>query len=161
MFDTSKVGQSFPPFRYEVARCKIRELALAIGDSNPIYQSREDAQAAGYRDIPLSPTAPTMFSFWGNALLWEQLKEVGVDVERLLHREEEYEYIAPIYPEDTLTGVTTIVSGKSRQNKDGSYMDIVTLETRYTNQQQQHVLSAKTTLIVRGEASKQPQSKEV
>jgi hypothetical protein len=31
MFDTNKIGQSFSPFTIEVARCKIHELALAIG----------------------------------------------------------------------------------------------------------------------------------
>ncbi len=65
MFDASKIGQSFPPFTIEVERGKVRELALAIGDENPVYQSREAAQAAGYADVPLSPTSPTVFQFWG------------------------------------------------------------------------------------------------
>ena len=47
MFDTSKVGQSFPPFTVEVERCKIHELALAVGDPNPIYHDRDAAQQAG------------------------------------------------------------------------------------------------------------------
>ncbi len=46
MFDKSKIGHSFPPFTVEVERGKIRELALAIGDDNPIYHSREAAHAA-------------------------------------------------------------------------------------------------------------------
>jgi len=150
MFDTSKIGQSFPPFTVEVERCKIHELALAIGDDNPIYHSREAAQAAGYKDVPLSPTAPTMFSFWGNTRLGSQLMSVGIQVMRILHGEEEYEYLAPIYPGDTLTGVTTIIEGKSRQGRDGSSMDILTTETRYTNQHEQAVLNARTTIVVRG-----------
>jgi acyl dehydratase len=67
---------------------------------------------------------------------------------RILHAEEEYEYLAPIYPGDMLTGVTTIISGRSRKMRDGSSMDVLTTETRYTNQDQQHVLSARTTLVV-------------
>ncbi|GHO44242.1 MaoC family dehydratase N-terminal domain-containing protein [Ktedonospora formicarum] len=153
MFDTSKVGQSFPPFSIEVERCKLRELALAIGDDNPIYISREAAQAAGYRDIPLPPTAPTLFNFWGNTHLNEQLRSTGLEIERILHGEEEYEYLAPIYPGDILTGISTIASGKSRQGKDGSSMDIVTVETRYTNQEQQQVLIARTMVVVRIQAS--------
>ena len=31
MFDSSKLGHSFPPFTVEVERCKIHELTLAIG----------------------------------------------------------------------------------------------------------------------------------
>jgi acyl dehydratase len=149
MFDQSKLGHGFPPFTIEVERSKMHELALAIGDNNPIYHSREAAQAAGYRDVPLFPTAPTIFNFWGNTAFGEQLAEAGIDVMRILHREEEYNYLAAIYPGDILTGIATIVDGKSRRGKDGSTMDIVTTETRYTNQRDEHVLTARTTVVTR------------
>ncbi len=149
MFDKSKIGHSFPPFTIEVERGKMRELALAIGDDNPIYQSREAAQAAGYPGVPLYPTAPTIFNFWGNSKMGEQLVGLGINVMRILHGEEEYEYLAPINAGDTLTGVTTIIDGKSRQGRDGSSMDIVTLEIRYTNQHNQPVLNAREVIVVR------------
>ena len=139
MFDKSKIGQSFSAFTIEVERGKIRELALAIGDDNPMYQSREAAQAAGYPDVPLYPTTPTTLS---------QMVSVGINVARVLHGEEEYEYLAPIWPGDTLTGVMTVVDGKSRQSQAGS-MDIITLEVRYTNQHGQPVLNAREVVIVR------------
>ena len=148
MFDQSKIGHSFSPFTIEVERCKIHELALAIGDDNPIYHSCKAAQAAGYQDVPLSPTAPTIFSFWGNPHFREQLTSVGINVMRILHGEESYEYLAAVYPGDMLTGVTTIVDGKTRRSKDGS-MDIITLRTRYTNQYNQMVLNATTMFVVR------------
>ncbi|MBX5455321.1 MAG: MaoC family dehydratase N-terminal domain-containing protein [Thermogemmatispora sp.] len=149
MFDQSKIGQSFPSFTYQVERCKIHELNLAIGDENPIYHSKEAAQAAGYPDVPASPTTPTTFQFWGNPDFVKHLMAIGVNVMRIIHGEEEYEYLAPIYAGDVLTGVTTLVDGKSRQSKDGSSMDILTLETRYTNQKGQEVLKARQVLIVR------------
>lgn len=149
MFDKSKVGLSFPPFTIEVERCKIHELALAIGDTNPIYHSREAAQAAGFPDVPIPPTAPTLFNFWGNTEMGSRLSSAGINVMRILHGEEEYEYLAPIHAGDVLTGVTTIIDGKTRQGKEGSSMDIVTTETKYTNQHQQHVLSSRTTIVVR------------
>src|SRR3954454_11781056 len=65
MFDTSKIGHSFAPFTVEVYRNKIHELTAAIGDNNPVYHSREAAQAAGFPDVPISPTTPTIFNFWG------------------------------------------------------------------------------------------------
>ena len=148
MFDQSKLGYSFPPFTLEVERCKVHELTLAIGDENPIYHSREGALANEYRDVPISPTTPTIFSFWGNTQLWNQLAEIGLNITRILHGEEEYQYQAPIYPGDRLTGVMTIVNGRTRRGKDGSSMDIVTLETRYTNQDDQVVLTARTTMII-------------
>ena len=149
MFDKSKIGYSFPPFTIEVERGKIRELALAIGDDNPIYQSREAAQAAGYPDVPLFPTAPTLFTFWGNAKMVSQIVSLGINVMRVLHGEEEYEYLAPINAGDILTGVMTVVDGKTRQGKDGSSLDILTTEIRYTNQQGQPVLNAREMILVR------------
>ncbi len=150
MFDTSKVGQSFPPFTIEIERCKVHELALAIGDTNPIYHSREAAQAAGYADVPLYPTSPTSFGFWGNTEVVGQLVGMGLNVMRILHGEEEYEYVAPVYPGDVLTGVMKVAEGKTRQGKDGSSMDIVTLEIAYTNQAGHEVLKARQTVVVRG-----------
>ena len=149
MFDKSKIGYSFPPFTIEVERGKIRELALAIGDDNPIYQSREAAQAAGYTDVPLFPTAPTLFTFWGNAKMVSQIVSLGINVMRVLHGEEEYEYLAPINAGDILTGIMTVVDGKTRQGKDGSSMDILTTEIRYTNQHGQRVLNAREMILVR------------
>src|SRR5258708_33777398 len=119
MFDESKIGQSFAPFTYEVQRNKIHELTTAMGDTNPVYHSREAAQEAGFPDVPISPTTPTTFSFWGNRQRGSGLAEVGINVSRILHGEEEYEYIAPIYPNDVLTGTTTLVEGKTRQGSGG------------------------------------------
>jgi acyl dehydratase len=149
MFDESKIGQSFAPFTYEVQRNKISELTTAIGDSNPIYHSREAAQEAGFSDIPISPTTPTLFNFWGNRQRSSGLSQLGINVSRILHGEEEYEYIAPIYPGDVLTGTTTVVEGKTRQGSGGYTMDIITTETRYVNQNNQHVLNTRATVVVR------------
>ena len=149
MFDKSKLGYSFPPFMLEVERSKIHELALALGDENVIYHSRAAAVTAGYHDVPLPPTMPILFTFWGNTQLWEQLTGVGINVQRVLHGEEEYEYLAAIYPNDTITGVTTIIDGKTRCGKDGSSMDILVTETRYNNQHNEPVLRAKTLFVVR------------
>jgi acyl dehydratase len=149
MFDTSKLGQTFPPFTIEVARAKVHELALAIGDPNPIYHSKEAAQEAGYPDVPPFPTSPTTFSFWGNPAAEKNLTSLGLNVMRILHGEEEYEYLAPIYPGDVLTGVVRVAEGRTRRGSDGSSMDIVTLETTYTNQDEREVLKARQTVIVR------------
>lgn len=149
MFDKSKIGHSFASFTVEVQRNKIHELTTAIGDENPIYHSREAAQEAGYPDVPLSPTSPTLFNFWGSRQRGHGLASLGVNVQRILHGEEEYEYLAPIYPNDVLTGTSTVVDAKVRQGRDGSTMDIITTETRYLNQHNQPVLNTRSTVVVR------------
>ncbi|GAC1359407.1 MAG: hypothetical protein NVSMB38_43060 [Ktedonobacteraceae bacterium] len=149
MFDVSKIGHSFPPFTVVVERAKIRELALAIGVTNPIYQNQQAAQTEGYSDIPLSPTVGTIFLFWANTHFVEHLAELGLDVTRLMHREEDYEYLAPIQIGETLTGVMTVMDGSSRKVRNNTTIDLVTLQLRYTNQQHQPVLIATTRLASR------------
>lgn len=149
MFDTTKFGHNFPPFSVTVEQVKIRELAMAIGDDNPAYQSKQATQDAEYADVPLPPTMATQFLFWGNTHFIEQLAALGLDVNRLMHREEEYEYLAPIHPGETLTGVMTVLDGASRRGPRNTSIDLVTLQIRYTNQQGQTVLIATTRLISR------------
>jgi hypothetical protein len=38
----SKVGSAYPPYRYEVSREKIREYAMALGETDPRYSSDGD-----------------------------------------------------------------------------------------------------------------------
>jgi len=149
MFDTSKIGYSFPSFPVAIEPVKLRELALAIGDANPVYQDRQAAQAAGYENIPLPPTIATIFLFWENKHFVEQLAELGIDVARLLHREESYEYLAPLHPGETLTGVMTVLDGSTRKGKNNSFVDLVTLQLCYTNREGQMTLVATTRLVSR------------
>jgi acyl dehydratase len=149
MFDKSKIGHSFAPFTYEVQRVKIHELTSAIGDDNPVYHDRAAAQAAGFPDVPISPTSPTLFNFWGSRQRGSTMADLGINPAGILHGEEEYEYLAPIYPNDVVTGTTTLIDGKTRQGSDGHTIDILSLETRYVNQHQQPVLITRTTVVVR------------
>ena len=90
-----------------------------------------------------------MFGFWGNTKLGSQLASAGINVMRVLHAEEEYEYLAPIHPGDILTGITTIVDGKTRKSKDNSTLDILSTETRNTNQDNVSVLTTRSMIVVR------------
>lgn len=145
----SKTGQHFPPFTYKVEQGKIRELAQAIGDRNLIYQSQEAAQAAGYPDIPVPLTGPTLYTFWVNAQFAEYLADLGIDTQHMFHREEIYNYFLPVYAGDVLTGIVNVVDVNSQKMMNGSSIHIVTLEINYTNQQDQRVVSVRSVFIVR------------
>ena len=144
MFETRFIGQSFPAFTIEVERVKLHEFALALGEADPMYHEREAAKAEGYADIQMLPTTPTQFEFWGNPGWMERLREIGLNTDRLLHLEQDFEYPGAIVPGDVLTAVTTVVDGKAR-----SGLDMATLETRYTNQRGEHVLTARMKVVVR------------
>jgi len=151
MVEASHIGQSFPPYTIEIERGKVRELALAIGDENPIYQSRQAAQAAGYAEVPLYPTFPTIFAFWGVGYpqLLEHWASLGIDVTRVLHGAEAFEYLTPIAPGDTLTGIMTLMDAKTTRDQEGAAMDILTFEFRYSNQHGEPVLRLRKVILVR------------
>jgi len=149
MFDTTFIGKRFPPFTIEVERTKLHEFALAIGATDPVYHSRQQARVAGYEDVQMLPTMPAQFEFWGNPGWMERLREIGLNTTRMLHAEQEFEYLGEIRPGDVLSGITTVLDGKARHG-----LDMAILETRYTNQRSEHVLTALTKLVVREVKSK-------
>jgi acyl dehydratase len=134
-------GREFPSFTFEVERGKIRELCMAIGDDNPIFFDREAAKHAGYSDTPAPLTFATVMNFWGYPEIWERMKEMGIDVKRLLHAKEEYEYMSPVYPGDVITGTVSVDS-----MRDGA-MGMVTFKSVYTREGED-VLIAKMTIII-------------
>lgn len=147
MADKSKINEKFPPFIWEVERGKIRELVQAVGDKNPIYLNREAAIEAGYRDTPISPTFITVPMMWTNVLI-DVIKALKINYAKILHGEEGYEYLQEIYPGDVLTGKMRVVSIDEKSGKSGS-MDLIRLETLYTNQRNELVLKAGTLLVER------------
>jgi acyl dehydratase len=69
----------------------------------------------------------------------------------LIHREESYEYLAPLHPGETLTGVMTVLDGSTRRGRTTTTttIDLVTLQLSYTNHEGQTVLVATTRLVSR------------
>src|SRR3954452_16760680 len=55
---TDAVGKTYPPTIYAVGREKVREYALAVGETNPLHLDVEAARAAGHADV----VAPPMFA---------------------------------------------------------------------------------------------------
>jgi len=148
MADKTKVGKEYPPVLWEVERGKIRELVRAIGDPNPVYTNRDAAIAEGYKDVPASPTFLTVPAMWCN-ILAIVLLDASVNVAMVLHGEEEYEYLAEIYPGDILTGVSKLVSIEEKVSKSGRMMHMVTIETNYTNQRGEKAAKARTLIVER------------
>lgn len=147
--DQKFIGTVFEPFTFEVDKSKIRELAQALGDENPIFVDDKAAQAAGLPGIVAPPTFPTLFKMWSEGGSLAAIKAMGGDPLRLLHGEEAYEYHAFIRPGDVITGQTTVVDIEEKRGRS-SPLSIVKLQTDYRNRQDDLVVVAHTTLIIRG-----------
>jgi len=143
MLDKRFVGKEYPEFTVEVEKGKIREFARAVGDKNPVYYDEEAAKKVGFEGGPvIPPTFPTVFATSGQVM--NIIADLKIDMAKLLHGAQEYEYINPIKAGDTISGKTKIANIVEK-----SKMDVVDVETTYINQNGQTVLREKCTFLVR------------
>ena len=62
---------------------------------------------------------------------WNTVDAMGISRSRALHAGQEYEYLAPLYVGDVLTGLTTLVAVTEKEGRSGNLRFLV-LETRFT-----------------------------
>lgn len=105
--DRSLIGTESPDLVVDVERGRLRFFAKATGQTDPVYSDLDAAKAAGHRDLPVPPTflfclgmeVPNPFDY---------LEELGIDPVTVLHGEQGFEYVAPVYAGDTLRYSTHI-----------------------------------------------------
>jgi acyl dehydratase len=157
MADKSKLGMEFPSYTFEVEKGKIAEFAMAISQKeskdqlNPLYVDREAAKKADYTDIIASPTFQTSFPLWAAGGLLPLIQALGIDLIRLLHGEEEYDYLGVIHAGDIMTGKSKVVEmyEKEKKDKPGKFMDFTVIETEIRNQRGELVIKTRSTLVER------------
>lgn len=129
-----KVGMEFGPFTFEIEKGKIKEFATAIGDPNPLYLTGD----------ALPPTFGTVIELWGGLDFFELIKSLGLNIEKVLHGEQEYEYLEKIKPGEKLTCVTRVAEIKRKAR-----MVLIKLETHYKNEEGKLVLISRNTILER------------
>src|SRR5262249_61277900 len=68
------------------------------------------------------------------------------DVRRLLHGEQEFEYLAPVYAGDTLTATGRVADVYEKAGSRGGVMTFGVIETTFTNQRGEAVLISRSGL---------------
>lgn len=139
MLDVSKIGFEFPAFEAEVERGRMRLFVKAIGENNPIYLCEEAAKEAGYQSIPAPPTFMFVLDTEGPEL-FPFVKVLDMDIGKILHGSQEFEYFGMIYAGDKIAIRSTI---KDIYAKKNGQLEFVVIENSYTNQD--NVLVGKTT----------------
>jgi hydroxyacyl-ACP dehydratase HTD2-like protein with hotdog domain len=145
MLDKSFIGHEFPSFTVDVEKGRLRFFAKAIGETNPIYIDESAAVKAGYRALPAPPTIPFSLDMDGPELL-PVLRVLQLDIARVLHGSQEFEYHAPICAGDRIT-VTSRISDIF--DKKGGALEFVVMESSYSNQDGDLVAQARNTLVYR------------
>lgn len=140
------VGREFPPTApYLVGREKVREFARAVLASTPISLDPEAAQAAGYADVVAPPTFAVVIQEQTLAQLLAE-PDAGIDFTRVVHGDQRFVQTRPIVAGDLLTATLAVTSVKSL----GAH-SMVTAESTIADADGAHVVTAISTLVVRGE----------
>ena len=145
--NTAVKGKEYPPYSVTVERGKIKEFARAIGDLSPFYLDDEVAKAGPWGDIIAPPTFPITFRD-ERSDTGVLLRDLGVDISRLLHGEQEFEHFKPIRPARTYLCRGRITDIYEKAGKSGP-MAFVLRETTVTDSDNDVVAVMRGTTVVR------------
>jgi acyl dehydratase len=138
-------GRSYPAAPpYLVGREKVREFARAVLATSPVNLDPEAARAAGYADVVAPPTFAVVVQEHTLAQLLGD-PDAGIDFARVVHGDQRFTFTRPIVAGDELTATLTVTSVKSLGGHS-----MVTAETSIADSAGEHVVTATSTLVVRG-----------
>jgi acyl dehydratase len=140
------VGREFPPVGpYLVGREKVREFARAVFATNPIYLDVDSARAAGHADVVAPPTFPVVVQELTLAQLLAE-PDANIDFSRVVHGDQRFTYSRSVVAGDELTATLSVTSVKTLGGHS-----MVTSESVMTDASGDHVVTAISTLVVRGD----------
>ena len=141
---TEAIGKEYAAVTYEVGAEKIREYADVVGQHEGVHRDRDEARAAGFRDV----VAPPMFAVGYSARAMAPCildPEVGINLATMVHGGQEFGWGEPVCAGDTIT-TTARVADISEKGGMGFYV----LESISVNQDGDEVVRGTWTNIVRG-----------
>ncbi len=141
---TDAVGTSYPPVLYAIGREKVREYALAVGETDPLHLDHEAARAAGYADLVAPPMFAVVYSApaVGPALFDPA---VGIDFARMVHGGQAFAWGPLVVAGDEITTTVTVSSIEERKG-----LGFFVFESVSINQEGHTVCVGTWTNIVRG-----------
>jgi len=128
-----------PTFRFHIDEGKVAEFAAACTDLN-----------AGHRG-PDAVAPPTYLQVAGG--FWEDRATRPMpdfELSRVLHGEQEFEYVRPIRVGETLHGSTRLESVAEKQGRRGGSMRVAVVATTFRDDDGETVAVSKSTIIERG-----------
>ena len=139
-------GRSYPATEpYLVGREKIREFARAVLATSPLNLDPDAARAAGYPDVVAPPTFAVVVQEHTLAQLLGD-PDAGIDFSRVVHGDQRFTFTRPIVAGDELTATLTVTGVKSLGGHS-----MVTAESAVVDAGGAHVVTAISTLVVRGD----------
>ncbi len=137
---------------FAVEAGKVEEFARAVKDDNPAHRDAEAAADQGFDQLPAPLTFERVSSFPRYKAVEGRGIDIGFQQEYSIHGEQSYEIERPMQVGDVLTGTTTLTDVYERDGRRGGTMTFAELETEYTDQDDETVMTASATVIETGGA---------
>ena len=136
-----------PTASYLVGREKVREFAKAVFATDPAHVDVEVARTRGFADVVAPATFPVVIQ---DMTLHQLLAhpEAGIDFSRVVHGDQKFDYSRPLVAGDEVIAQLSVTKV---QSLGGHTM--VTSETQVTTLDGEHVVTATSTLVIRGDES--------
>jgi len=144
------------PGMFPVEIAKIREFATALMDDSPAYRSTEKARAAGFKDMPVPVTflVCNIYAEPGEngmmALLDSGIAKRGM----LLHGEQEFNYLRPIYVGEKFTVKNKVVDAYEKEGSRGGKMVFFVNESEFIGADGKTAATSRAIIIERRPAPK-------
>jgi acyl dehydratase len=134
-----------PTKPYLVGREKVREFATAVFATSALHHDLSAAEAAGYGDLVAPPTFPIVIQ---EKTLHQLVNHPGggIDFSRVVHGDQKFEYQRPLVAGDEVVATLRVTK---IQSLGGHTM--VTSESTISTTAGEHVVTATSTLVIRGE----------
>lgn len=123
---TDRIGREAPVFEVTVEPFQLRLFAKAIGETRREYLDPAAARAMGYRDLPAPPTFAFSLAMRPQDP-FDLLRLLDVDLARVLHGEQSFEYFEPICAGDRVRVSRRVVEA---YEKKGGALQFYVAEVR-------------------------------
>jgi acyl dehydratase len=145
MIDRKHIGTSLPTATLEIEKGRLRFFAKTIGETDPVYVDERAAKEAGYRSLPVPPTFIIAVELDANTL-FPALQNIGVNLSRILHGEQQFSYFDTICAGDTITVESRFADIFDKKN---GALEFVVKESTVTNQHGKRVAEMRSVIAIR------------
>jgi acyl dehydratase len=145
MIERSFIGHAFPAFSVKAEHRGLSAFARATLQPSTVFSDPDAASASGLRDCPLPPTYLFCLEMEGpDPTAMRRL--LNIDIARVLHGEQRFEYHAPAFAGDVLHFQPMI---QDIYDKKNGALEFVVRRTRVSKANGERVATLQNTTVVR------------
>ncbi len=146
MIDRRHIGTVLSRHTVRVEHGRLRFFAKATGQTDPCYTDVAAARARGYPDLPVPSTFLFCLDTLDNPAPRALVEVLGIELGRILHGEQAFEYGRMAFAGDVLHFETRVAD--IYQKKQGA-LEFVVRQTSVSNELGEPVATLRSTVVIR------------